>query len=397
MNERSPHKSLGPLTLFALGVNGIVGVGIFVAPPVVAGALPGGRGAWLYLAIAFGCLPVALTYARLARAMPIDGGPCLYAERAFGAGAAKAIGALIWVSSIFSTAAVTRALADLAAGALHRPAWSPAVGVALVVALGAVNARGLRLSALAWTLLTGLKLAPLFAIATLGLLVPAASTQAAAASKPIGPAALAILFALQGFEIVPLPAGQTEDPERTVPRATIASLVAAGALYALVHLACTRALPLLSSSSSPIPEAAHALGGGKLSRAVAFGVAASIAGIVVGMHAMTPRYLAATGKRMTSLRTIVLSALLVAPLVASSALQQLVDLSSVAVLAQYGVTAVALVVLAGKRRERLRLADAWPAPFALVVVGILLFQAKWTELAIAGAIAMVGAFLALRA
>ena len=427
-------RSLGPLTLLALGINGIVGVGIFVSPPIVAAAVPGERGAVLYVLIALGCLPIALAYARLARAMPRDGGPYLYAEHAFGRRVALSIGALVWVSSVFSTAAVTRALSDLCASALHHPGWSPAIAVSLVVALAAVNARGLRLSALAWTVLTALKLAPLITIAVLGLTSKSSSTGAvsaaavastvATAPSPIGPALLAILFALQGFEIVPLPAGQARDAERTVPRATVASLLAAAVLYAFVHLACVRTLPSLATIDAPITAAARALGGTTLARAVGFGVVASIAGIVVGMHAMTPRYLAALFDRSARpfatetfrheasdrdeqpptrasttgiLRSIVISAVLIAPLVAFGSLQRLVSLSSVAVLAQYGVTASALFQLSRLRRHGLVPRDAWPVPLMLVVVVVLLLQARPLEVAFAAGVAALGAAFTLRA
>jgi amino acid transporter len=392
--ERPP---LGPLSLFALGLNGIVGVGIFVAPPIVARALPGTRGAWLYLVVAVGCLPIALVYARLARALPRDGGPVLWAERAFGPGAASAIGVLSWVSSIFSASAVTRALADVLCAGAHRPAFAPWLAVAIVVALTIVNLRGLRLSALAWTVLTVLKLLPLIVIAMLGVAHAQVAGDAPATEHvTVGRAALAILFALQGFEIVPLPAGQARDADRTVPRATVAALVVAGALYALIHRGCAVALPGLSSSTDAIPEAARTLGGAALARAVGLGVIASIAGITVGTHAMTPRYLSAaiaprsTVQAQVDPRAILISAALIAPLCAIGSLATLVSLSSAAVLGQYLATVLSLVVLAARGVETLRLRDAWAAPFAVVVVVVLLSQARVRELAIAAGVALVG-------
>lgn len=390
MSERRP---LGPLTLLALGVNGIVGVGIFVAPPTVAAAFPGGLGAIAYVLIAIGCLPVALAYARLARAMPEDGGPALYAERAFGRSAAASVGALVWLSALFSTAAVTRALAD-------RFSWHHGAILAVVfcVALAIANVRGLRLSAVVWTVLTVAKLAPLLLLATAGLLARAPSPGPVAGRT--GPALLAIMFALQGFEIVPLPAGQVNDPDKNVPRATVASLIMAGALYAAVHLACARALPDLAHASSPIPQAAAALGGARLAWAVAGGVLASMGGITVGMHAMTPRYLSAIAAHRAEAsagpRTVIATGVMVALLCLFSSLPTLVDLSSVAVLAQYASTSVALLVLSLRRREGLAPRDAWPVPFALVVVAVLLVQAPPKELGVAAAIALVAILVARR-
>lgn len=397
---------MGAISLLALGVNGIVGAGIFFAPAIVAASVPGPRAAWLYLAVALGCLPVALVFARLSRALPRDGGPCLYAERAFGRRVADAIGAVVWVSALFSTATVTRALAELFAQALpigaRTASVAPLAGLVLVAALAFVNLRGLRVSAYTWTALTALKLAPLLALVAVAPFVPRAASPPLPAEAPLGPALLAILFALQGFEIVPLPAGRARDPERTVPRATVASLVIAGGLYALIHLACARALPILRETVAPIPATAAIVGGPRLAWAIGAGVVASIAGITVGMHAMTPRYLAAitvdrhapdaevarddAQQEMARVRPVVISAVAVGLMVAIGPVSQLAGLSSIAVLLQYGVTAAALIELARRRAEGLRLRDAWPAPLAMLVVVALLTQATRLDLAIAAGV-----------
>jgi amino acid transporter len=381
-------KTLGPVTLLALGINGIVGAGIFVAPPIVARAFPGPIGAVVYVAIAVACLPVALAYARLARAMPTDGGPALYARRAFGPSFAQAIGVVVWVSALFSTAAVTRALCEQVA----RGRAVSALAAVLCFALAVVNLRGLRLSAMAWTVLTVAKLVPLAVLAGFGFFSRGSALLLSIPEKR-GAALLAILFALQGFEIVPLPAGQVRDPERTVPRATLASLVCAGILYAIVHLACVRALPSLATVQGPIPAAAMALGGSTLAKGISAGVVASIGGIVVGMHAMTPRYLSALGsapEAAVPVRSIVATAVFVASLCLFSSLGTLLDLSSVAVLVQYGTTALALLVLSFRRLAGLVPRDAWPAPFALAVVVVLLVQAPPRDLGLAALVAALG-------
>lgn len=387
----SAERSLGPLTLLALGINGIVGVGIFVSPPIVARAFPGALGALVYPLIALACLPIALGYARLARAFPRDGGPALYAERAFGPRAAFTIGALVWVSALFSTAAVTRALAERLGSRV------PMVAIVLCAALALLNLRGLRLSAWAWTTLTLAKLAPMFVLAGLGFFAsPVAQTAAPPGTR--GAALLSVMFALQGFEIVPLPAGQVHEPEKTVPRATVLSILFAGLLYGLVHFACVRALPSLGAAQSPIPEAAAVLGGVTLSRAIAFGVFASIAGIVVGMHAMTPRYLDALtlGDRPTAApaRAIVVTAVLTAVLCTTSSLTELLDLSSIAVLGQYATTTLSLLVLSRRAGSGLSPRDAWTVPLSLAVCAILLAQASRKELVLAGVVAVLSVAVA---
>ena len=78
------RKPLGLPSLLALGVNGIVGVGIFFAPQEVATILPGWQGTWIYVGVTLLLVPVGLVFARLGRAIPDDGGPYLYAKAAFG-------------------------------------------------------------------------------------------------------------------------------------------------------------------------------------------------------------------------------------------------------------------------------------------------------------------------
>jgi amino acid transporter len=399
----SSRAPLGPVTLLALGVNGIVGVGIFVAPSIVARAVAGPRGAVLYVAVAVACAPIAWAYARLSRAHPEDGGPTLYAERAFGARAAIAIGVLAWISALFSTAAVTRALCERLPGAPH------ATGIAITIALAALNLRGLRPSAWTWTVLTVTKLVPIAVVALLGNLHRTGTDHgppAAIATGALGPALLSILFALQGFEIVTLPAGQARDAARWVPRATIASLVIAGALYAAVHAACARLLPDLAGHPAPIAAVATEVAGPGSARLLEVGILASMGGIVVGMHAMTPRYLAAVLAAAARARgevarerpatTIAGSAGPVALLVATSALSALLDLSSIAVLAQYAITALALRALARRRAAGLAPRDAWPTFPALVVVAVLILQARPWEIATSAIVVGIAALAAGR-
>ncbi len=51
------QRVLGLPTLLALGINGVVGVGIFFAVPEVAKAVPGPLGLLVYAAVVLACLP----------------------------------------------------------------------------------------------------------------------------------------------------------------------------------------------------------------------------------------------------------------------------------------------------------------------------------------------------
>ena len=158
-----PERAIGHFQLLALGLNGIVGVGIFFAPAAVAADAPGLGLVFVFVATGLALLPAALTFARLGSRFDEDGGPIVFARAAFGERVSFLVGWVAYVSALFSTSAVIAGLTratmpsfGVAEGPLSRLA--PAL---LASALAAVVAAGLRLSARVWTGLTVLKLLPL--------------------------------------------------------------------------------------------------------------------------------------------------------------------------------------------------------------------------------------------
>jgi amino acid transporter len=278
-----------------------------------------------------------------------------------------------------------------------------------------VVASGLRLSARIWTSLTVLKLLPLLLL----LAAWAASAEALAMPAPALPgsrwlrAGLTAMFACQGFEIVPVIAGQVRSSARAVPRATVGSLVVSVSLYVALAWACVSALPDLAASNAPLADAAGVLGGAGLARLVAAGTSVSALGITLGMMVTTPRYLSALAAGERGLlgldrlsadgvprRALLATWLFVALVVTMGDLGELFALSSLGVLMQYGVTAAALVALSFRRERGLRPRDAWSAPLTLAVaLALALFGATAREAIVAlGAVAvgLVGLVLARR-
>ena len=90
---------------------------------------------------------------------------------------------------------------------------------------------------------------------------PCPSCRSPARVPSWGAAALVATFTYQGFEIVPVLAGQARRPAFSVPLATVGSLVIAAVLYVVLQAACAAALPHLASSPAPLVEAAAVYGG----------------------------------------------------------------------------------------------------------------------------------------
>jgi amino acid transporter len=113
----------------------------------------------------------------------------------------------------------------------------------LVGAITAVNLVGVKRAIRALDALTVLKAAPLLGMALFALIAVAPSWPSAGpvpAPTELEAAALLVFYAFVGFENSVVPAGETADPRRTIPRALIVTLLGTMTLYFLVQLAFVR-------------------------------------------------------------------------------------------------------------------------------------------------------------
>src|SRR5882724_1935990 len=154
-------RALGVWSLLALGINGIVGVGIFFTPNLVAGLVPGDIGVLAYALTLLALLPVALCYAQLGSRFDRDGGPYVWACAAFGERFGFVVGFVAYASAVLSTAAVIAGLGEYTAPLLGLGARKELFAVCSALLFGAIALSGLRPSAWVWSSLTVLKLMPL--------------------------------------------------------------------------------------------------------------------------------------------------------------------------------------------------------------------------------------------
>ncbi|MDE2292025.1 MAG: APC family permease, partial [Elusimicrobia bacterium] len=272
-----PAARLRLMDVLALGLNAIVGSGIFLFPGTLA-ALVGPASVLVFLVTALLLASVALCYAELGGMFGGSGGSYLYAREAFGDRVGYGVGVLAWTAAVVSWAAV----ASLLAGHLAwfdpffaRPWAARASAAGVLLLFGVLNDRGLRPAA--WTVdgLTLAKLVPLavFVLLCLPRAAPARFSPFFGGQHRFAYAVFLALWALQGFEVAPVPAGEAEDPQRDVPRAVLGSLAVAAVLYALVQAAAVGVHPgLAASGETPLIDAAQAalgpwggasLGGGR--------------------------------------------------------------------------------------------------------------------------------------
>jgi amino acid transporter len=412
VSQTSDRKPLGFFSLLTLGINGTIGVGIFFAPSAIAANTPGYTGAFVYLLAGLALLPVAFVYSRLGGRFAEDGGPYVWARLAFGPTVAFLIGFLTYVSAVFSTATVATGLSEHVASALGPGSWLGPKSLAVIasLSLAAAAASGLRLSAMAWSTVTVLKLLPLIMLSLLALFAvlfgdPPPVVSSAQHANQIGRALLIVVFALQGFEVVPVLAGSVSS-QRAVALATLASLIVCMLFYAVLHALCVRALPDLGSQKAPLVGAAAFFGGPMSARIVAAGQIISALGIAFGQTVTTPRYLSTLGRvdglgewigaediRRVPQRALWVSTALVVMFVLREDLGGLFALSSIAVLAQYTVATLALATLAHRGFQGVARGQRWWALPALIGIALVAQGAQAKELLTTAAVTAVGALI----
>lgn len=362
-------KRLSVVDIFCLGLNAIIGSGIFIFPGTLA-ALMGPASFCAFFVCGILLTAVALCYAELGAMYPGNGGSALYARKAFGEDAGFGVGLIAWAAAILSWSAVASVLAGYLSAYLPSGLSGQWLGksaaAGLVLIFGIVNYRGIKPGARIVNTLTAAKLLPLgiFVLALLPSVRFDNFIPFYGGERNFGYAIFLALWALQGFEVAPVPAGESENPQRDVPLGVVGSLLSAAFFYTLIQGVAVGAYPgLAESSDKPLVDAAAFVLGGGGGWLLTVGGGISMLGFVAGAALGAPRYLSAIGE--TSLRRCALGAIharfrtphrAVAATTGAAIMMillfdfsKLIDLSNLAVVSQYFCTCLAAAML--RRRE----------------------------------------------
>tara|TARA_R110002072_G_scaffold237600_1_gene394951 strand:+ start:4364 stop:5758 length:1395 start_codon:yes stop_codon:yes gene_type:complete len=286
------QKSLGLVACMALVVGNMVGSGIFLLPATLA---PYGSLALLGWSLtALGSICLALVFGRLARKIPKVGGPYAYTYAGFGDFAAFWIAWGYWIAIWAGNTAVAVALVG------YLTVFFPILGeevrlgglaaIATVWLLTLVNLKGVKQAGLLQIFTTVLKLAPLVLIATLGFFwvefenFPSFNPSGLPTYSALSVVAALTLWSFIGLESATVPAGEVEDPTRTIPQATVLGTIFVALLYiaAMTVLLGTVPADRLAGSSAPFADAARLLFGNWAYYAVAVGAVVSSFGTMNG-------------------------------------------------------------------------------------------------------------------
>ncbi len=395
-----------------LSFNGIVGAGIFALPATLYLQF-GTFSPWLFPIFGLLVLIFALPFARLASLFSGTGGPVLYAAP-FGPLVAFQAGWLYYLAKVTSLAANAHVFATYAAW-LWAPLGSPAgrimTVVGLIVALASINVVGIRRAIRAIDIMTFFKALPLVALAIWGLssspVVPTPGPPPAFSA--IEAAALLILYAFIGFENGVVPAGETRDPGRTIPRAMIGTIIATVLLYFVVQLAYVSVMPAGGEPDAPLAAFAELLIGPAGAILLALVAMMSVAGNLTGNLAssprvtfamaeggMLPRWFGAISARYATPANSIMFLALVAIVLAVSG--SFVWLAVVSTLARMIVYAVSIAALPAAQRRAGAAGGAGMLILmvaGLAVCGWVALQSAWTSWAMLGGLLLLGLVLYL--
>lgn len=357
----SAQRPLGLWSATALVVGSIIGSGVFLLPASLA---PYGASSLIgWVVTLFGAVMLALTFAKLASRWPQTGGPYTFARAGFGDLAGFVIAWSYWISTWTTNAAIAVAFAgslgSIFPALTSTPLRSAACALAALWTCIAINLLGMREVGRAQVVLTVLKFVPLLVFG--GIAVWFVDGSHYQSLNPTGQslphavnATVALtLWALLGLEAATVPAGSIDNPERTVPRATVLGTVLAGLATILACSAVLGLLPAeqLAQSTAPMADAARALWGPAAGVGIAAIAAVSCLGALNGwvlISAQVPMAAARDGvmpavfarldRRGTPAAGVLIAGLLATLLVFANFSKSLVQLFTFAILLSTAAT-----------------------------------------------------------
>lgn len=384
-------RAVGLWGLVAFNLNLVIGSGVYLLPSRTF-ALLGPFSLWAPLLFSIPVFILAMCFAEASSRFDESGGAYLYTREGLGELIGFETGWMTLVARVTSLASLANGFVlslDRLVPGVNEGLSRTALLAGSLVLLATIDAAGIRMGARTVYALTWGKIIPLVIFVVVALIafrhnpLPA-SLSLDAGAVDWGSATLFLIFAYGGFENLGVPASEFRNPERNVPRALIISLLAIAAVYALVQLAAMATITDLSTSQTPIADAAGVVMGDVGITLVTVGAIISILGTNMGttitgsrlLYSLTRdrRPFRVVGRVFSSTRTPILSTAVLAgvaiPIALAGTFETLALVSAGARLVTYLFTAASVPKLR-------KLREGFTSPGGLLIpllgVGISLY------------------------
>jgi len=300
-------KKIGLITATSLVVGNMIGVGIFLLPATLARYGSVSLLGWVFTAA--GALILAKIFSNMSKLFPgISGGPYAYSKAGFG----DFIGFLvawgywisIWVSNAALITGIISALTVFSPVLKTNSFLAVSIGLTIIWLLTWVNNRGVASSGKFQVVTTILKLVPLAFVIIVGLFFfdfdnfPDFNLTGDSNWLALSGVATITLYSFLGLESASIPAGNVENPEKTIPKATMLGTIIVTLVYFLGTVVLFGILPIetLQNSPAPFADAGKIIGGEYAGYFVAAGAAISAIGCLNGWILMAGQLPLATAK-----------------------------------------------------------------------------------------------------
>lgn len=305
MKEKT--QKIGLITTTSLVVGNMIGAGIFLLPATLAKYGSISLLGWLFTSA--GALVLAKIFSNMSRIFPsLSGGPYAYSKAGFG----DFIGFLVawgywisvWVSNAALITAVISALTVFFPELKTNAVLAVFIGLGIIWFLTWINSRGVSASGKFQVITTILKLTPLVFVILLGGFYfdtdnfPSFNLSGSSDLVALAGAASFTLYAFLGIESASVPADSVENPEKTIPKATMYGTLISTLVYILGTVVLFGMLPLdvLQNSPAPFADAGKIIGGEYAGYFVAAGAAISALGCLNGWILISGQLPMATAK-----------------------------------------------------------------------------------------------------
>ena len=386
--SRRLARSLSFFDVMCLGINSVVGAGIFLLPGQLS-ALAGDAALWVFPLCGILCFAIALCFAEMGGMHSGTGGAYLYAKDAFGPFTGFLVGWMMWLSSIIGWASVAGGFGlyltyFLPAG----NAWVCKGGIALLVTgLSVINFFGVKPGARTINFFTMGKLLSLLIFVGVGLLfIKGRNLTALHLSGRFNDAVIIALYAYSGFEYTVVPAGEMQRPQKDVPRVLFWVLTSVTLLYVAIQTVAMGVFPGLAASEKPLADAAQHFMGAAGGIIIGIGALLSIGGVNAGIALTSPRSLYALAldkffprtvskihpKYHTPYWAVAITATLTLLLSLTGSFQYLVAACVMVSILQYIPTCLAVIVLRRRRPHQEEGGYRIPGGYFVPVVALII-------------------------
>ena len=398
-------RHLGFWTMVLLGINAIIGSGIFLLPGKIM-QLAGNWSIAVYGCVTVLVLAIAWCFSQCAALFQRNGGAYLYAKEAFGDFIGFEIGWMRWVIGMIAWASLIVGLITALSTSFPVLITEPIrtlLIISLIASMGGLNLLGVKLFRHLNNLVTIAKIIPLFLFVLLGIFFVAKEhytplTIENFQNETFGTAVLVLFYAFGGFESLVVAAGEMKNPKKNLPLAVMYVISFCSLLYFLIQLIAIGILgDELANSELPLADAMYGILGEQGRMAVTLAMLVSIGGINLSASFITPRscvamaedgmlpqWLSKKGRYGTPVYAILLTIGLTMVLALTGSFEELVVISVVSRFAQYISTCLAVPILYRKHKQRKRTFQQMKVilipTFALFGVGWMLFQVTFFQL-----------------